>query len=645
MENYVGMKLDGRYELLEILGIGGMSVVYKAYDNIESRTVAVKILKDEYVSNEEFLRRFKNESKAIAVLSHPNIVKVYDVSFGEKLQYIVMEHIEGITLKQLIEQQGSLRWKDALYYTMQILRGLQHAHDKGIVHRDIKPQNIMVLPDTTIKVTDFGIARFARSEQKTITDKAIGSVHYISPEQARGDNTDEKSDLYSLGVMLYEMLTGKLPFQAENAVSVAIMQLQREPELPTSINGSIPLGLEQITMHAMQKNAELRYKSASEMLCDLEAFKRDPSVSFDYGYFVDDTPTRYVGDLSDDVRPRGTVKGDFPWLAVIGGITTACFLAVILVLIILGHKLFGTTESIKCPKFVGKMWSDVIADPEYDKFDLTPEYTPSDFEKGYIISQSISEGVEIKEKSEIRLTVSSGAKTKLIPNVANKSRELCETMLTDSGFTTRYIEITDGSIAEGMVVRTNPVIGSSVPEGTEITVYVSTGKANSVVALPDCVGLSQGDAIRLLESKGLVLGTTTEVNSSLAAGTVVSQSPEHAGGISVGWGSAVDLYISTGGYPVTVTIDLPYDPYYKNKEGFVGIWDNDVLVAISDEISFPQDEEGKGTITLSFITTKESISNCYIKISGTDKAFVNYQEGSIDCVNNKFSLYRTLIYN
>ena len=240
MDKYVGKRLDGRYEIKEVIGVGGMAYVYKAYDSIDDRTVAVKILRDEYLANEEFTRRFKNESKAIAILSHPNIVKVYDVSFGERLQYIVMEYIDGITLKEYIEQQQDIKWKEAVHFTVQILRALQHAHDKGIVHRDIKPQNIMLLPDGTIKVTDFGIARFSRNEIRatSATDKAIGSVHYISPEQARGDITDEKADIYSTGVMLYEMLTGRLPFEADSAVSVAIMQLQSEPKLPREINPS-----------------------------------------------------------------------------------------------------------------------------------------------------------------------------------------------------------------------------------------------------------------------------------------------------------------------------------------------------------------------------------------------------------------------
>lgn len=246
MDSYVGQTLDGRYKIQEIIGVGGMAVVYKAYDNIDDRTVAVKILKEEFLANEEFRRRFKNESKAIAVLSHPNIVKVYDVSFGETLQYIVMEYVEGITLKEYIEQQKVLPWPEAVNFTTQILRALQHAHDKGIVHRDIKPQNIMLLKNGTIKVTDFGIARFSRGETRTMTESAIGSVHYISPEQARGDITDDKADIYSVGVVLYEMVTGTLPFEGESAVAVALKQLQEPPKPPTKINEDLPIGLEQI---------------------------------------------------------------------------------------------------------------------------------------------------------------------------------------------------------------------------------------------------------------------------------------------------------------------------------------------------------------------------------------------------------------
>ena len=258
-----------------------MSVVYKAYDNVDDRIVAVKILKDEFLTNDDFVRRFKNESKAIALLSHPNIVKVYDVSFGEKLQYIVMEYVDGITLKEYIQKQNAITWNDALFFTTQILRALQHAHDKGIVHRDIKPQNIILLSDGSIKVADFGIARFSRSDTKTLTDTAIGSVHYISPEQAKGEFTDEKADIYSVGVVLYEMLAGKVPFEADNAVSVALMQLQNDAKKLTEINPDIPLGIEQICTHAMQKNPDDRYCSATEMLVDVEEIIKNSDTVFD----------------------------------------------------------------------------------------------------------------------------------------------------------------------------------------------------------------------------------------------------------------------------------------------------------------------------------------------------------------------------
>ena len=307
MENYVGKRLDGRYEIMEIIGVGGMAVVYKAFDNMDQRTVAVKILKDEYIANEEFKRRFKNESKAIAVLSHPNIVKVFDVSYGDMLQYIVMEYVDGITLKEYTQQQGKVNIREALYFVTQILRALQHAHDKGIVHRDVKPQNIMLQSDGTIKVTDFGIARFSRSETRTMTDGAIGSVHYISPEQAKGNITDAKTDLYAVGVVLYEMLTGSLPFQSDNAVSVALMQLQKEPAMPRALNPEIPVGLEQIIMKAMQKNVIDRYQSASEMLYDIDCYKRNPNIKFNYTFNSTGSPGTQRAAAGQ--RPVGRATG------------------------------------------------------------------------------------------------------------------------------------------------------------------------------------------------------------------------------------------------------------------------------------------------------------------------------------------------
>ncbi len=632
MENYVGKKLDGRYELIEVIGVGGMAVVYKAYDNLEDRTVAVKILKDEYVSNEEFIRRFKNESKAIAVLSHPNIVKVFDVSFGESIQYIVMEYIDGITLKQHIEQQGSLRWKDALNFAVQILRGLQHAHDRGIVHRDVKPQNIIVLSDGTIKVTDFGIARFARSEQKTITDKAIGSVHYISPEQARGDNTDEKSDIYSLGVILYEMLTGQLPFQAESAVSVAIMQLQREPELPTAINGSIPEGLEQITMHAMQKNCDKRYKSASEMLCDLESFKRDPAVTFDYGFYVDNDPTKYITTTPEEKNAKKV-----QWLPIIAGITVTFVAALVILLAIYIPKLVGRTPDIECPDFVG-MRLEAVQNGEYaDDFEFITEFEPSDAEKGIIISQSIEAGRSIKKNNKITLTVSSGERTVMVPDVSGKAQEVAKSMLEKEGFIPEFIEVSDDEVQKGLIIRTNPAIGSSVPVGSKITVYISTGEATAKVKLPDCVGLTKEEAIRLLESKGLVVGSIIEANCTdreFSAGVVMAQSPDYDAGTEIGFGSAVDLVISTGNFEASVTISLPGDTSLGVDTGYLTIWKDGQCIATSTVIDFTK------TTSYNFVFTspERELNGCAIKVTSDKVNYVDYHTANIDCATGKYTV-------
>lgn len=294
----IGKRLDGRYEITELIGEGGMADVYRATDVVDNKTVAVKILKKEFAENEEFLRRFRNESKAIAVLSHPNIVKIYDVGFSERIQFIVMEYIDGITLNEYMEQQGQLGWKDASHFILQILRALQHAHSKGIVHRDIKPQNIMMLRDGTIKVMDFGIAKFAREDGKTGTDKAIGTVHYISPEQARGGVTDAKSDIYSVGVMLYEMLTGKKPFDTDNPVSIAVMHMQAKVPLPSTIRPDIQIGLEEIILKAMEKDPADRYQSARDMMDDLQTFKEDPDGVF--GYYPELFEEEPVQDMFED---------------------------------------------------------------------------------------------------------------------------------------------------------------------------------------------------------------------------------------------------------------------------------------------------------------------------------------------------------
>ena len=443
MDKYIGKRLDGRYEIHELIGVGGMANVYRCNDTVDDREVAIKILKDEYLNNEEFIRRFKNESKAIAMLSHPNIVKVYDVSFGDMIQYIVMEYIDGITLKEYIESQGIIEWKDVIHLTTQVLKALQHAHECGIVHRDIKPQNIMLLQDGTIKVTDFGIARFSDKATRTMTDQAIGSVHYIAPEQARGASTDGKTDIYSVGVMLYEMLTGRLPFDGDSAVTVALMQLQSTPKRPREVNPAIPIGLEQITMRAMQKQPEDRYTSAAEMLSDIERFRLNPSIVFDYGNsFVDHQPTKHVGSIrhADEgnrvdkkkvTMPEPEyafedepIKEHKPIFHVIKGVLIS---AAIMCLIFAGLAVFQALNSdrakdVDVPDYVGKTVVQAKEDnPENFQFDINSKFVEGQ-EIGVILSQEPEAGsMKIKSGSTITLTVN-GTDTEItVPFIQNLS--------------------------------------------------------------------------------------------------------------------------------------------------------------------------------------------------------------------------------
>ena len=583
MDKYVGKRLDGRYEIKEVIGVGGMAYVYKAYDSIDDRTVAVKILRDEYLANEEFTRRFKNESKAIAILSHPNIVKVYDVSFGERLQYIVMEYIDGITLKEYIEQQQDIKWKEAVHFTVQILRALQHAHDKGIVHRDIKPQNIMLLPDGTIKVTDFGIARFSRNEIRatSATDKAIGSVHYISPEQARGDITDEKADIYSTGVMLYEMLTGRLPFEADSAVSVAIMQLQSEPKLPREINPSIPEGLEEITIKAMQKDPAKRYQSAAEMLYDIDEFKRNPSIHFEYKYFVDETPTRFVEAITkvkgetaleetpeeaDELAEEGAEeekKGPpvLPILAAIAGAFVVVGLIFVAIIFIFGLVDPGK-ENIEVENFVGKTLEEVTNNEEYAKlykFNPPEQEYSNEYDKGVICKQNPNPGTSKKIKVEITLTVSMGKRTVQIPEVQeNEHKDVVVSRITAAGFVPQLTQMTSDTVAKDRVVKTVPAFPDQAEEGSVVVIYVSTGEEEpEPISVPNVINLGLEDAKTQLRNAGFIVNdpAVKYVNDKSPKGTVLQQSLEK--GSMQKPGTECVLTVSSGFQDVEITVPLP----------------------------------------------------------------------------------------
>ena len=567
MDNYVGKRLDGRYEIQEIVGVGGMSVVYKAYDNVDDRVVAVKILKDEFLTNDDFVRRFKNESKAIALLSHPNIVKVYDVSFGEKLQYIVMEYVDGITLKEYIQKQGAITWNDALFFTTQILKALQHAHDKGIVHRDIKPQNIILLPNGNIKVADFGIARFSRSETRTLTDTAIGSVHYISPEQAKGEFTDEKADIYSVGVVLYEMLAGKVPFEAESAVSVALMQLQNNAKRLTEINPDIPLGLEQICIHAMQKDPKDRYQSATEMLLDVEEVINNPKTVFDYSCFVDKSPTKYISD-TDKITDETPVINEKPIekavdtdedeveyydpdhkkkviSAVLIGIIILVTATVLLVMAITGS--FKTSTNT-LDNFVGFSYDELISSNKYDYEFVLEQKKTDEVEPGIVVDQSPEAGSKVISGSQVKLVVSASMDDINVPNIYNLNDEKAKKALSNEGLTNyKFTTISSETVEEGLVVYTEPKAGTVVSSDTQIVVFVSSGPTTKEVVnieVPDVTGLKQEGARAFLEKMGFKNVNFVTQDDLRPKGVVISQSP--AAGSSATADDKIKVVISSG---------------------------------------------------------------------------------------------------
>lgn len=561
MENYVGKRLDGRYEIQEIIGVGGMAVVYKAYDNIDDRIVAVKILKEEFLANEEFRRRFKNESKAIAVLSHPNIVKVYDVSYGDRIQYIVMECVDGITLKEYIQQQGVINYKEAVFFVTQILRALQHAHDKGIVHRDIKPQNIMLLENGAIKVTDFGIARFSRSETRTMTDSTIGSVHYISPEQARGDITDDKADIYSVGVMLYEMLTGKLPFESDNTVSVAIMQLQQDPVKPRDINPSIPVGLEQIVLKAMQKNVNDRYQSAAEMLLDLEEFRRNPSIQFDYDY-KNTEPTKYIPNITGSIKHIDPVEveDDEEVEPVVKNRTIPILVGVITALVVVLAVAFGVlfkmgyltgNSKVKVPNFVGIIYDEEEFKNKYPNyvFDVT-EKVDADVSPNEIISQTPEKGTKIDpKKTKIELVIATNAELVEVPDdLIGTDYVTAVTRLNGLGFKIKEKEVEQKDypgIPAGTVVSINPKGGNKVSVGTSVTLeYVSYDETKEkLVIVPDVSNLDEENAKKVLTSSGFTVSTKSEYSDTVTKGYVISNTFK---GSKIPSGSNVVITVSKG---------------------------------------------------------------------------------------------------
>lgn len=529
-DKYIGRMLDDRYEILEIIGEGGMAVVYKALCHRLNRYVAVKIMRDDMAADEEFHRRFCAESHAVAMLSHPNIVAVYDVSHSDDIEYIVMELVEGITLKQYMEKKGALAWKEVLHFSKQISKALAHAHERGIIHRDIKPQNIMLLRDGTIKVGDFGIAAL-ENEIYENNGQAIGSIHYIAPEQARGECPDARSDIYSLGVVMYEMLTGEQPYTGETLGEIAVKHMNAEPVPPREKAPETPEELERICLRAMNASLEERYQTAGELYEDLEAFTQE-QLKAEEEINPPVKPIRAPGEQSKKKYSQGRRRaGRVSFLAgTFGVLVTALALFIFLWKFWLG-EIFSPAERIRMPNFVGSNYEALLGDSEIAgtysfrvTFIVDPEAQP-----GIVLAQNPGEGRSIMitpDGVEVELTVSAGESTAGVPDVLNMDYRDAAAALRQAGFSVEIQNAISDSVAKDLVISTSPNAGEQLSTGSTVYIVVSSGTEISYVSMPNLVGLSEDAAISQLQNSGLVYGASVRETNDVDAGTVIGQSVE-----------------------------------------------------------------------------------------------------------------------
>jgi len=599
---YIGQMLDDRYEILEKIGVGGMAVVYKARCHRLNRLVAIKVLRNDLAQDADIKRRFRAESQAVAMMSHPNIVGVYDVCQSGELEYIVMELIEGISLKQYITRKGVLTWKEVLHFTIQICKALSHAHSRGIIHRDIKPHNILILKDGSVKVTDFGIALLLNAQQ-TMTNQTFGSVHYISPEQAKGAHVDARSDLYSVGVVMYEMLTAKLPFEGDTAVSVALQHISATPLMPREVNPDVPAGLEDITMHAMEANLSKRYTSADEILHDLEEFRKNPAIIFNFdGRSVKaDQGTQKVPAIKTPKAPAkaagaAAAATGAAAAAVTGAAVTAAStptmkdrakqfmtnppaeesyykakqrsartsmlvgtLCVVIFLVVLfmflwNYFLKGTfnteEERVTVPNFIGMEAETVTSSREYliyYNFNITYEISDT-VPKGQIMEQNPEAGRQMTIQDDgidIDIVVSDGAEAIQMPNIINKDYREAKLLLDTFQLDLDIIlegEYSD-DVTNGYVMEQFPDAGEELVEGGTVYITYSTGPETFYVTVPNVVNLSQSNAILRLESYDLKY-EIEEVEDEAKAGTVIFQSIEAGKEVKVK--TKITLRVSTG---------------------------------------------------------------------------------------------------
>ena len=645
MDQYIGKLLDNRYEILEVIGTGGMARVYKARCHRLNRLVAIKILREDLAQDAEFRRRFHDESQAVAMLSHPNIVSVYDVSRSSELEYIVMELIDGITLKQYMQKKGNkLNWREALHFATQIVKALGHAHSRGIIHRDIKPHNVMVLRDGSVKVADFGIARVASGGHSTLTQEALGSVHYISPEQARGSHIDARSDLYSVGVVLYEMTTGRLPFEGDSAVSVAIQHINSIPLSPREINENIPEALEAITMKAMAPNPNNRYSCADEMLADLEEFRKNPSINFEYNIqeFMPEEPDedrtriRTAKPLHSAGGSRGTShasnrrtasyyeeqddepKGNSPWVIV------ACVAAVLLFVIGVFYFLirtffsdiFAPPETYVVPQLVGQNYEEVVEDSELlGRFTLVLGDTVEDeAEAGTILTQDPVANSNVgAATTEITVTVSAGPEVVYMIDLTGM--EYRQAFLALDAAKLKYSTPTyeyDDEVPTDHVISFTPRVDTPLAPGTQVQMVVSLGPKVKEFPMPSLLNLTQADAESKIDFLNLKRGTVDKVYSdTVPAGSVVDQYPVAT--TMIAEGEQVNLQISMGPDPSTVPqeVTLPIQITLPSTGEVVN-----VQVMMDGQVVFASNIDTAMDATASFEVTASGAKTFTVYIDG-----------------------------
>ncbi len=593
MDKYLGRMLDDRYEIIEPIGVGGMAVVYKAMCHRLNRYVAIKILRDEFARDEEFRKRFQTEAQAVAMLSHPNIVSVYDVSHTEGVEYIVMELIDGITLMQYMKRKGALGWKEALHFSVQISKALEHAHEKGIVHRDIKPQNVMILRDGTIKVADFGIAALESAQEKK-SDQTVGSVHYIAPEQARGEAPDPRSDIYSLGVVMYEMLTGTRPYDGDTAEQIARQHIAGNPVPPGDVNPDIPDELERITLKAMSADINARYQTATELLTDLEDFRQQQAAAaaradaaqggeiseegylYDFNISPDVTPLGNAGEMTKEkyqLRRRRARK-----VSILSGVCGVLVFMIAVFIFLWNYWLkdiFSVAERVNVPSFVGMDYQEVIDNPNYTSifsFSIELAIDPS-VPDGEVISQDPEADrsmMIVPEKIAVTLTVSTGVVETEVIDVTNIQYQEATIQLQNAGFRVEPVYEANDTVTEDYVIRTQPAAGESIAAGDTVYIYISAGPEIKTVTMPQLVGMSLESAVERLESSGLSYGEPTYLHSDYDAGTVIRQSvtayeevEEH---------SRIYLWVSSGPEPTPTPSPTPSEePQESEDPGYVFI--------------------------------------------------------------------------